>query len=301
MSSDREHSENTVLPSDEVHYDNSGDDSTKSFVVLEIPEHVRPTGIRKITFKFTKRKEDCFQQSTSLLGEPACNSFREDSATCSSMCGRNMELKMSKKVVPNNSLTNVKKLLSTGILDGARVMYISASPQRELHGIIHSGGYLCGCASCNYTRVLSAYEFELHAGAKTRHPNNHIYLANGKPIYNIIQELKTSPLRTVDEVIKDIAGSSVNEEFFRSWKSSLQLRNGLVEADKNQIMRPSHQTYKSVKKTAEGNIKKRDNDLHRLLFMPNGLPEGAELAYYIKGQKMLDGYKQGNCIFLHLL
>ena len=28
----------------------------------------------------------------------------------------------------------------------------------------------------------------------------------------------------------------------------------------------------------------RDNDLHRLLFMPNGLPDGTELAYYVKGQ-----------------
>lgn len=28
----------------------------------------------------------------------------------------------------------------------------------------------------------------------------------------------------------------------------------------------------------------RDNDLHRLLFMPNGLPDGAKLAYYMKGQ-----------------
>jgi hypothetical protein len=73
----------------------------------------------------------------------------------------------------------------------------------------------------------------------------------------------------------------------------------------------------------------RDNDLHRLLFMPNGLPDGAELAYYVKGQvswysllifcvygliytsflfflniwldwcafqKLLGGYKQGNGI-----
>ena len=28
----------------------------------------------------------------------------------------------------------------------------------------------------------------------------------------------------------------------------------------------------------------RDNDLHRLLFKPNGLPDGAKLAYYAKGQ-----------------
>lgn len=73
----------------------------------------------------------------------------------------------------------------------------------------------------------------------------------------------------------------------------------------------------------------RDNDLHRLLFMPNGLPDGAKLAYYVKGQvnfdisfmlilvsgvdvchfqslidlmiwylqRLLGGYKQGNGIF----
>ena len=28
----------------------------------------------------------------------------------------------------------------------------------------------------------------------------------------------------------------------------------------------------------------RDNDLHRLLFMPNGLPDGTDLAYYSKGK-----------------
>ena len=28
----------------------------------------------------------------------------------------------------------------------------------------------------------------------------------------------------------------------------------------------------------------RDNDLHRLLFMPNGLPDGTELAYYARGK-----------------
>lgn len=28
----------------------------------------------------------------------------------------------------------------------------------------------------------------------------------------------------------------------------------------------------------------RDNDLHRLVFMPNGLPDGTTLAYYSKGQ-----------------
>lgn len=129
------------------------------------------------------------------------------------------------------------------------------SCQRELAGIVRDDGYLCGCLSCNFSRVrilqnliyefgfiffflkshfnwsngyyemykqvLSAYEFEQHAGGKTRHPNNHIYLENGKPIYNIIQELKTAPLSRLDEVIKEVAGSSVNEEYFQTWKGTL--------------------------------------------------------------------------------
>lgn len=33
-----------------------------------------------------------------------------------------------------------------------------------------------------------------------------------------------------------------------------------------------------------------------LLFLPNGLPDGAELACYVKGQILLRGYKQGSGI-----
>lgn len=69
-----------------------------------------------------------------------------------------------------------------------------------------------------YKQVVSAHEFEQHAGAKTRHPNNHIYLENGKPIYSIIQELKTAPLGILEEVVKNVAGSSVNEGSFQVWK-----------------------------------------------------------------------------------
>ncbi|KAA8516458.1 hypothetical protein F0562_016751 [Nyssa sinensis] len=247
--------------------------------------------------------------------------------------------------------TNVKKLLSTGILEGARVKYVYSSKEKELSGIVSGGGYLCGCSTCNFSKILSAYEFELHAGGKTRHPNNHIYLENGKPIYSIIQELKTAPLSVLDEVIKDVAGSSVNEEYFQIWKASLQQNNEIVKASKKHHIelpgmyhsttsfpglqiedslsptscshtqsfsfkleacmketaekrkrvakKPSSYFSSSVvlqKKTSEGGTKKRDNDLHRLLFMPNGLPDGTDLAYYSKGQRILGGYKQGNGI-----
>ncbi|RDY07306.1 Increased DNA methylation 1, partial [Mucuna pruriens] len=346
----------TCLSSDETLSDEAGDQinnnnntsrsdkdtssaAMTSCVVMEIPKHASSSGIRKITFKFSKKKEDYGYQHpapvhrSALFTDGNRNGFHGDDEEylarddCSgglleSPCGmgyvrdgdldlytHNMELKMSKKVVPNCYPTNVKKLLSTGILDGAIVKYIYNPGKVELQGIIDGGGYLCSCSMCNYSRVLSAYEFEQHAGAKTRHPNNHIFLENGRPIYSIIQEIKTAPLSILDEVIKNVAGSSVNEESFQVWKESLLQSKGRVQAYKNYNtklvgmphtnIRPSSYTSNSgvqLKRSADGCTKRRDNDLHRLLFMPNGLPDGAELAYYVKGQKLLGGYKQGNGI-----
>ncbi|KAJ8754160.1 hypothetical protein K2173_002059 [Erythroxylum novogranatense] len=333
----------------------SSDSVSVCHVVLEIPKHVSSSGIRKITFKFNKRKEDYGTQTVTSVPEygRSYSTWIDSGGEVSEgmdryACNPNMELKMSKKVVPHNYPSNVKKLLSTGILDGARVKYMSFSPARELDGIIDGGGYLCGCSMCNFSRVLSAYEFEQHAGFKTRHPNNHIYLENGRPIYSIIQEVKTAPLSMLDEVVKDVAGSSINEEFFQVWKASLQQTNETVGVDKgshrklpsvysllshsNQALQESawpasssflhnnlfKDTYMTTseerkhalkrpslfesgsvvkqRKTPEGGSKRRDNDLHRLLFMPNGLPDGADLAYYVKGHKILGGYKLGNGI-----
>ncbi|XP_010528338.1 PREDICTED: uncharacterized protein LOC104805464 [Tarenaya hassleriana] len=313
--------------------ENSSDVSTSSFV-LEIPKHLSSTGITKITFKLSKPKE---------TKNPAwdCVSLRGASS---------MGVKTAKKIGSGNFPSNVKKLLSTGILEGARVKYISTPPVRELQGIIHSGGYLCGCTTCNFSKVLSAYEFEQHAGAKTRHPNNHIFLENGRPIFNIIQELKTAPLDVLYELIRNMCGSALNEEGFQTWKANFEKGNSMSESDRNynmehlnpylcttsysgQSLDESHSStsyfsetnyfremtsindtiggqkriVKKVrshnsgtgmqhKKVTEGGTRKRDNDLHRLLFMPNGLPDGTELAYYVKGQRLRQGYKQGSGI-----
>ncbi|KAL2509406.1 Acyl-CoA N-acyltransferase with RING/FYVE/PHD-type zinc finger domain [Forsythia ovata] len=384
---------------EEEHSRNDTSESVSiSRVVLEIPKDVSTTGIRKITFKFSKPKEDSNSYLSVPAAEPVTNNgfpnYYVDNPLCGPAaqpipsndihynnawnafdvgdmnrkmnsrtdvndfyetqspfpCVPNRELKMSKKVIPENYPTNVKKLLSTRILEGARVKYISISREREIPGIIKDGGYLCGCSICNFSKVVSAYEFELHAGSKTRHPNNNIYLENGKPIYSIIQELKTAPLSTLDEVIQDVAGSSINEEYFQVWKANVQRDNEMVCANKihhsnpfgtypstvsfpsqtiddsatppscsyshntalNQqsyieapaerkrlIKKPRHYFSGSVgehKRSSEGGTKKRDNDLHRLLFMPNGLPDGTDLAYYSKGKRILGGYKQGNGI-----
>ncbi|XP_047316476.1 uncharacterized protein LOC124920110 [Impatiens glandulifera] len=276
-----------------------------SKVVLEIPENVSTTGIRKITFKFSKRKEDYIDQiapqSISNVIDRNYTSMDDPYAD-----GKGFHSD-SKKVVPDGYPTSVKKLLSSGVLEGACVKYVSPSEKKELPGIIRGNGYLCSCSLCNYSKTLTAYEFELHAGGKTRHPNNHIHFENGNPIYGIIQELKTAPLSTLDEVIKNVAGSCVNEEHLQAWKASLQHNNYMSEMGKKHVKvpvkhpstRPNIPLSSSVvkqKKTADGCTRKRDNDLHKLLFMPNGLPDGTDLAYYSKGQRILSGYKQGSGI-----
>ncbi|XP_052175209.1 LOW QUALITY PROTEIN: uncharacterized protein LOC127790026 [Diospyros lotus] len=363
--------EDSLSEEEQIKSDKPGSVSMSHFV-LEIPKNVSSTGIRKITFKFSKRKEDYDNQLSELAAQPVtdgdCSDFdrvprwnplavADVNAETSPSCHPNLELKMCKKVFPDAYPTNVKKLLSTRILEGARVKYISStSREREVPGVIKGWGYLCGCSMCNFSKIVSAYEFELHAGGKTRHPNNHIYLENGKPIYSIIQELKAAPLSVLDEAIKNVAGSSVNEEFFQAWKASLQQNGDIVKSEKKHHIKDAGLHYSSAscsghatedsqsptscsyvqnfafnhqncikevtegrkrvakkfvfcltsfhfsssavhrKRVSEGGTKKRDNDLHRLLFMPNGLPDGAELAYYAKGQKILGGYKQGNGI-----
>uniref|UniRef100_A0A1J3DEN4 Chromodomain-helicase-DNA-binding protein 4 n=1 Tax=Noccaea caerulescens TaxID=107243 RepID=A0A1J3DEN4_NOCCA len=327
--------------SDEEHREYG--ESVPSSFILEIPKHLSTTGITKITFKLKKPKEE-----EGFCDLPIIKEHPWEGAS-SNVASSTLGVKLSKKIVPSYFLSNVKKLLLTGILDGARVKYISTSVVRELDGIIHSGGYICGCAACNFTKVLGAYEFEKHAGRKTKHPNNYIFLENGRSVYNISQEVKNSPVDVLEEVMRKVAGSDFNEEGFQAWKESFRQGNYMAEDDRNHTMENSFQSLVSYpgsgrsldesqsftpyfpennyfrkkictkvtldeqkpkakkltshtfgsscrKKVSEGGNKKRDHDLHRLLFLPNGLPDGTELAYYMKGQNLLQGYKQGSGI-----
>jgi hypothetical protein len=321
-------------------------DAVPSSFEREIPKHLSTTGITKITFKLSKRNEDFCDLP--MIQEHTWEGYPSNVASST------LGVKMLKKIDSTNFLSNVKKLLGTGILDGARVKYLSTSAARELQGIIHSGGYLCGCTACDFSKVLGAYEFERHAGGKTKHPNNHIYLENGRPVYNVIQELRIAPPDVLEEVIRKVAGSALSEEGFQAWKGSFQQDKNMTEDDSNHIMDHSFQSLVSCescsypgsgwsldesqsstpcfpednyfrekictkdtrhahkpkakkltshmfgmgchKKVSGGGKWKRDNDLHRLLFLPNGLPDGTELAYYVKSQKLLQGYKQGSGI-----
>ncbi|XP_031372107.1 uncharacterized protein LOC116187504 [Punica granatum] len=115
--------------------------------------------------------------------------------------------------------TNVKSLLSTGIFDGVPVKYVSWSREKRLRGIVSGTGYICGCKECNNVRKINAYEFEQHAGCKTKHPNNHIYFDNGKTVYAVVLELRKTPPSMLFEKIQTATGSAINEENFQAWKA----------------------------------------------------------------------------------
>lgn len=129
--------------------------------------------------------------------------------------------KPSKKEASTSFPSNVRSLISTGMLDGVPVKYVALS-REELRGVIKGSGYLCGCQACDYTKVLNAYAFERHAGCKTKHPNNHIYFENGKTIYQIVQELRNTPETMLFDVVQTVFGSPINQKAFRIWKESFQ-------------------------------------------------------------------------------
>ncbi|KAF5467243.1 hypothetical protein F2P56_017090 [Juglans regia] len=135
---------------------------------------------------------------------------------------RKKEPKTTKKAPPNNFPSNVKSLLSTGMFDGVPVKYVSWSREKNLKGVIKGTGYLCSCDNCNLSKSLNAYEFERHAGCKTKHPNNHIYFENGKTIYAVVQELKSTPQEILFDAIQNVTGSPINQKNFRIWKASYQ-------------------------------------------------------------------------------
>ncbi|XP_075089630.1 uncharacterized protein LOC142170804 [Nicotiana tabacum] len=145
------------------------------------------------------------------------------------------------KSSPNNFPSNVKSLLSTGMLDGVPVKYVSWSREKTVRGIIKGTGYLCGCNDCKLSKNLNAFEFERHAACKTKHPNNHIYFENGKTIYAVVQELKNTPQEKLFEAIQNITGSPINQKNFQTWKASYQAASRELQRiyEKTEVAKPS--------------------------------------------------------------
>ncbi|CAN6295566.1 unnamed protein product [Urochloa humidicola] len=109
---------------------------------------------------------------------------------------------------PGELISSVRDLLP--FLLHVPVTYRFAKKDALLEGFVTDGGYACACptdASCGYRgKVLSALQFEKHAGVESKNQNGHIFLGNGKSLYALFQELRDVPAEAFAAEFEAAAG-----------------------------------------------------------------------------------------------
>ncbi|KAL7173782.1 hypothetical protein ACSBR2_033108 [Camellia fascicularis] len=242
-----------------------------------------------------------------------------------------LEMKMSKKIELKRYPTKLKDLLETGLLEGLPVRYLRGSKARRpsdigLQGIIKGSGILCSCDMCCGTRVVTPNQFELHAGSSNKRPPEYIYLENRNTLRDVLNACKDAPLESLEVTIRNMIGCSSENKLI----SCLNCKGPIPEAGTGRTMllcdscmilkesRPSpvlsdnsdrSPTIISIPKSSDsvsssssrsktrGRLTRKDLRLHKLVFQDDALPDGTELAYFVRGQKCAEGYKKGFGIF----
>ncbi|OVA17928.1 zinc finger protein [Macleaya cordata] len=240
-----------------------------------------------------------------------------------------LEMKMSKKIALTKFPTKTKELLETGMLEGLPIRYIFGKKKEGLKGMIKDCGILCFCSSCKGCNVVTPLQFERHAGSGNKRAPDYIYLENGNTIRDVLNACKDAPLDTLEATIQSaICSSPVKKATVclnckrplpasRIMKTAI-LCTSCLELKKSQaspacMSGANTRSLKSVltpkssesaskcasrqNKSNRGKLTRKDLRLHKLVFEEEGLPDGTELAYYIRGQKLLEGYKKGFGIF----
>ncbi|KAL5211167.1 hypothetical protein ABZP36_022014 [Zizania latifolia] len=248
-----------------------------------------------------------------------------DSTSDSSRSVKKMEMKMSKKVA---CLTkhpgNIRELLNTGLLEGMPVMYIIPGSKRAvLKGVITGCNICCFCVSCNGSKDVCAYFFEQHSGSNKKHPADYIYLRNGNSLRDVLRASESSPLESLEKTIRSsidpiVKRSHTNclnciEHFPSSQTESFLCRRCLEPKQHQDPPSPSHACINNsslipsskdslLKKTplnkkggSAGKVTTKDTGLHKLVFKV--LLDGTEVAYYVDGQRKVDGYIKDQRIY----
>ncbi|XP_050380361.1 uncharacterized protein LOC126797704 [Argentina anserina] len=87
--------------------------------------------------------------------------------------------------------------------------------------------------------------------------------------------------------------SPMHSEYKSGWKiTSKSSKSVLISRSPS-----AASLYFSSQKKSQWRITTKDQRLHKLVFEDGGLPDGSEVAYYARGQKLLVGYKKGFGIF----
>ncbi|KAL4188954.1 hypothetical protein AMTRI_Chr08g204640 [Amborella trichopoda] len=237
-----------------------------------------------------------------------------------------LDLIISKKIASINFPSTISELLSTGLLDGFPVKYIKGKKNvNMLCGKVAGDGILCSCTSCNGCKVVSAGEFELHAGCSSRNPAANIFLEGGNTLSDVHQAVKSTPVNLLSEVLQWVNNSNGNlstllgsEELFSPPIQRVSEACGNCDtveqsqaADQyhldlcppsgaNMIIFPQGPTSSATQQERAKERKlvpKRDTSLHKALFSEKGLADGTKLVYHATTtQIVLEGYKKGNGI-----
>ncbi|OMO90373.1 Zinc finger, PHD-type [Corchorus olitorius] len=226
-----------------------------------------------------------------------------------------------------NFPTKLKDLFDSGMLEGLNVRYTRsskitrASGTRGLQGVITGSGILCFCSACNGVNIVAPTLYEIHAGSSNKRPAEYIYLENGSTLRDIMIACKENPLTTLENALRMVIGSSMkNSSFCLNCRESLSgvvsekpviLCNSCldVKGSRGSLIDVADTTDRSPKPTVvskslisplkcsssqtKGKVTRKDLRMHKLVFEENGLPDGAEVAYFVRGKKMLVGYKKG--------
>ncbi|XP_022944249.1 uncharacterized protein LOC111448757 [Cucurbita moschata] len=227
----------------------------------------------------------------------------------------------------------LKDLLETGILEGLRVRYIRGSKIKAqgdagLGGVISGSGIICFCNNCQGNEVVSPTLFELHAGSSNKRPPEYIYLENGNTLRDIMNACQNFYFDQTEEFIRSAIGCSL----VKRSAICLSCKGRIPESDPGKAMllccscmdlkkphdspipiifsnerTPKPNLLPKLSDTASksgsnrgkshGRLTRKDLRLHKLVFEEDILPDGTEVAYYARGQKLLVGYKKGFGIF----
>ncbi|GLT41760.1 hypothetical protein SLA2020_158030 [Shorea laevis] len=242
-------------------------------------------------------------------------------------------LKMhSSKIVMRNAPTKLKDLLDSGVLEGMNVKYIRHSKGTRglavdgLRGEISGTGILCFCHDCKGVNVVLPTVYELHAGSLNKRPAEYIHLENGKTLRDVMNVWKENSLTTFEDALRIAIGPSMKKSNYclncrgslagAACRKTMVLCNSCLQLKEPQVNsteaadasdkspKPTIVTkssYSATKGSSSqtktlGRVTRKDLRMHKLVFEEDGLPEGTELAYFVRGQKCLVGYKMGSGI-----
>nr|CAB3449138.1 unnamed protein product [Digitaria exilis] len=223
----------------------------------------------------------------------------------------------SSSTASGERITTVRDLLP--FLLHVPVTYRFSKKNVSLDGFITDGGYSCACsaaASCGYRgKVLSALQFEKHAGVESKNQNGHIFLSNGISLYSLFQELRDVPAEAFAEKFEAAAGVPMTMASRRKdYSDAVASDDGCsTQSSRDSAMGDNVYSLTDYLKESTSNslsnlnwrrinlflclLVLRDTTLHPLLFKESGLPDNTLLIYKLRnGEVLKQGYKRGTCI-----